>query len=83
MALHTPPTVINISAHAGSLRKNMCIPSFIIIAVYMCACFLGLATMSPYVGMVRFQEGGSNQCISINLHGDIIARKQILASKST
>ena len=25
----------------------------------------GLAIASPYVGMARFQDGGSNQCISV------------------
>ena len=25
----------------------------------------GLAVASPYVGMARFQDGGSNQCISV------------------
>ena len=29
------------------------------------ASYYGLAVASPYVGMARFQDGGSNQCISI------------------
>ena len=27
--------------------------------------YYGLAVASPYVGMARFQDGGSNQCISV------------------
>ena len=41
--------------------------------------YYGVATASPYVAMARKQHGGSNQ----HLHGDIIARQQMLMSKST
>ena len=27
--------------------------------------YYGLTVASPYVGMARFQDGGSNQCISV------------------
>ena len=43
--------------------------------------YYGLAVVSPYVGMTRFQNGGSNQCISVFMA--IIAGEQMLASKST
>ena len=45
--------------------------------------YYGLAVVSPYVGMAQKQDGGSNQCINKHFHGDIIAREQILVSKTT
>ena len=43
---------------------------------------MGSRWRSPYVGMTRFQDGGSNQNISV-FHGDIIAEEQILEYKIT
>ena len=45
--------------------------------------YYGLATASPYVGMARFKDGGSNQCISVFRDSNIIAGKPTLTSKTT
>ena len=46
-------------------------------------CYYRLTVASSYVGMARKQDGGSNRCISIYRHGNIIAREQMLTLKST
>ena len=35
------------------------------LCTYYVNLYYGLAVASPYVGMARFQDGGSNQCISV------------------
>ena len=56
----------------------------LIIDHYTCTTYYGLAVASPYVGMARFQNGGSNQCVRHQrFHGNIIAGDQMLAYKST
>ena len=44
--------------------------------------YYGVAIASPYVGMTRKQDGGSNQCISIYT-AVFFTGKYMLASKST
>ena len=54
---------------------NLCLPVVKPQDSHMMLTNYGHVVASLYVGMARFQDGGTNQCISI--HGDIITREQI------
>ena len=44
----------------NNVKQHILQPGNTLLRVYY-----GLAVASPYVGMARFQDGGSNQCISV------------------